>query len=205
MHDVEPTERNRRAFDDAYRSAENVLATPGIPPRVRERLADVAGSRVLHLLCGSGRESAELATLGALVTGVDHDEAALAAARRREPDLPLVQADVGALPPELLLGHWDLVYVGAGSLRRLRAARALAAAAAAALRTGGVLILHDEHPSASCLDAFQRWRSDYFATIGVGELVSAVAGAGLGVRGLEEWPGVDPRVPSHLVLTAQKD
>ena len=62
---------------------------------------------------------------------------------------------------------------------------------AAALRPGGVLLLHDAHPAAACLDAFGRWRADYFATAGIGDLVTAVTGAGLALRGLEEWPGKD--------------
>src|SRR5688572_22739021 len=155
---MEPSDHNRRAFDDAHRTSENVLATPGIPDAIRERLRGVGGSRVLHLLCGTGRESVELAELGALVTGVDDDEAAIDAARRRHPDIPWVHADVHVLPPELLLGRWDLVYLGAGSLHRLRALQQWATGVAAALRPGGVLLVHDEHPSAACLDAFGRWR-----------------------------------------------
>jgi hypothetical protein len=115
-----------------------------------------------------------------------------------------VHADVHALPPELLLGRWDLVYSGHGSLDRLRALDAWAAGVAAALRPGGVLLLHDAHPAAASLDAFGRWRSDYFAHTAPGGLVSAVARAGLVVRGLEEWPGKDARIPGHLVLAAEK-
>ena len=139
------------------------------------------------------------------MTGVDDDAAALEAARRRAPDVPWMHADVHALPPELLLGRWDLVYLGSGSLRRLRDARAWSAGVAAALRSGGVLLLHDDHPAALCLDAFGRWRDDYFASIGVGALVTAVVDAGLRLRGLEEWPGKDARVPAQIVLAAEKE
>ena len=201
---MEPTEHNRRAFDDAHRTSENVLATPGIPGAIRERLHGVAGSRVLHLFCGTGRETIELAELGALVTGADDEEAAVEAARRRRPEIPWLHVDAHALPPEVLLGRWDLVYLGVGSLPRLRDPGAWAAGVSASLRQGGVLLLHDEHPAAACLDAFERWRGDYFAGPGLGELVSAVAGAGLLVRGLEEWPGRDARIPGHLVLAAEK-
>ena len=201
---MEPSDRNRRAFDDAHRSSENVLATPGIPDAIRERLHGVGGSRVLHLLCGTGRETTELAELNALVTGVDDDAAALDAARRKRPNQPWVHADVHALPPELLLGRWDLVYLGAGSLARLRNLDQWAGGVAAALRPGGLLLLHDQHPAAACLDAFGRWRGDYFATTGLGTVVSAVTGAGLALRGLEEWPGRNARIPSHLVLSAAR-
>jgi len=176
-----------------------------LPLRIRERLAGIGGSGVLHHLCGSGRETLELVELGALVTGVDEDAAALEAARRRAPEVPWLHADVHALPPELLLGRWDLVYLGSGSLRRLRDPRAWAAGVAAALRGGGVLLLHDDHPSALCLDAFGRWRGDYFASLGLAPLVNAVVEAGLRLRGLEEWPGQDARIPAQVVLAAEKE
>ena len=38
----------------------------------------------------------------------------------------------------------------------------------------------------------------------LGEVVTSVVGAGLALRGVEEWPGKDPRVPGHLVLAAEK-
>jgi len=201
---VEPSDHNRRAFDDAHRTSENVLSAPGMPERIRDRLHGADGHRVLHLLCGTGRESVDLAELGALVTAVDDDAASLDAARRRRPDLPWVHADVHALPPELLLGRWDLVYLGYGSLRRLRTVEAWAGGVAAALRPGGVLLLHDEHPAGACLDAFGRWRDDYYASTGIGQLVTAVGGAGLVVRGLEEWAAKDTKVPGHVVLAAEK-
>jgi SAM-dependent methyltransferase len=201
---VEPTDHNRRAFDEAHRTSENVLQVPGMPERIRERLQGATGHRVLQLFSGTGRESVDLADLGALVTGVDDDADAVEAARRRAPELPWVHADVHALPPELLLGRWDLVYLGYGSLRRLRAAEPFLGGVAAALRPGGVLLLHDEHPAATALDAFGRWRGDYFAAVGLGELVTAASAAGLVIRGLEEWPGKDARIPGHVVLAAEK-
>lgn len=203
---MEPSDHNRRAFDDAHRTAENVLAARGMPERIRERLHGASGNRVLHLFCGTGRESVELAELGALVTGVDDDAAAIETARRRRPELPWVHADAHALPPELLLGRWDLVYLGGGSLGRLRVLDAWAGGVEAALRPGGVLLLHDEHPARACLDGFGRWRGDYFAAPGLGELVTAITRSGLLLRGLEEWPGrgKDARVPGHVVLAAEK-
>ena len=66
------------------------------------------------------------------------------------------------------------------------------------------MLLHDEHPAGACLDAFGRWRGDYYSAPGLGELVTAVVRSGLTLRGLEEWPGKEAKVPGHLVLAAEK-
>src|SRR5918993_1317976 len=118
---MEPTDHNRRAFDEAHRTSENVLQVPGMPERIKERLQGATGHRVLHLLSGTGRESVDLADLGAL--------------------------------------------------RRLRAAEPFAGGVSAALRPGGVFLLHDDHPAAACLDAFGRWRGNYFESPPLGGLV----------------------------------
>ena len=95
---MEPTDHNRRAFDDAHRTSENVLQVPGMPDRIRERLQGASGHRVLHLFSGTGRESVDLADLGALVTGVDDDEASIESARRRAPESELRQMLKLAVP-----------------------------------------------------------------------------------------------------------
>lgn len=64
---------------------------------------------VLDLCCGSGRHALRLAARGYAVTGIDRDEAAIAAARERARDLPatfrtLDLRDLGALP-----GRFDVV------------------------------------------------------------------------------------------------
>ena len=41
---MEPTDHNRRAFDDAHRTSENVLQVPGMPDRIRERLQGASGT-----------------------------------------------------------------------------------------------------------------------------------------------------------------
>ena len=201
---MEPTDHNRRAFDDAHRTSENVLAAPGMPEPIRERLHGAEGSRVLHLFCGTGRESQDLAELGALVTGVDGDAAAIEAARRRRPELPWVHADPHALPPELLLGRWD------ARLPRRRLARAHPGPRLVGGRRRRCPAPRRRAPPPRRASGrglprrVRRWRGDYFATAGLGEVVSAVALAGLTLRGLEEWPGTDANVPGHCVLAAEK-
>ena len=195
---------DRTAWDAAHRRGE----PPVLPQRVRDRLPPLEGLRVLHLQCGDGAATVELAAAGALVTGVERDPDLLEQARRRAPDLPWVQADPHQLPGELLRGRFDLVF---GSLAGVAALDAWAAGAHAALRPLGWLVVYDEHPAAACLDAALHWREDYFAGRTVGEIVTAVSHAGFTVKRLEEYPArsdewrrQDPRVPGEFLLRAEK-
>ena len=49
---MEPTERNRRAFDD--RHVGRTATRLGLPAIVRVTLGDLTKKRVLHLQCGTG-------------------------------------------------------------------------------------------------------------------------------------------------------
>jgi SAM-dependent methyltransferase len=202
---MEPTDLNRRVWDEAHRPVEQRLA--GLPRPVEERLPDLAGKHVLHLACGTGEATAELAGLGALVTGVDASAEAVAAARGRAPAVAFVQGDPNQLPVELRRARFDLVYTPIGD-----DLAAWAAGVAAALRRGGELLLHDAHPVLDCLDDMLHWREDYFAAgrRRVGEVVTAVASVGLVVERLEELRAERPllpqarRAPGELLLVARK-
>ena len=209
---MEPTEQNRRAWDEVHRRrAESMEGRLRIPEHVRDRLPDLRGRHVLHLQCGTGEETAELAARGALVTGVDFSDEGLAVARERWPEVAWVRADVQALPLELRRGRFDLVYTG-----------------------GGVLTwLHDLDGWAD--DFLRRRRDDFDETpeVGVGwshfelggdpaserqverfwrlgQILTALAQAGLVLRRVEELPAVtswrrqDARVPGELVVVAAR-
>jgi SAM-dependent methyltransferase len=234
---MEPTDANRRAWDEVHRRrAETLAGRLGIPASVAELLPDLHGRHVLHLQCATGEQTAELAARGALVTAVDISAEALAVARERAPAAALVQADVHELPLELRRGRFDLVFTGGGVLPWLHDLDAWAAGIHSALRPSGHLLLYDDHPVLACLDAALRWREDYFddsILVGVGwshfdlpgeparepkherfwrlgQVVTAVAQAGLAVRRLEEqpspedWRVQDPRVPGQFVLVATR-
>lgn len=63
------------------------------------RLLDLpTGSRVLDLACGQGRHAVPLRRAGLDVLGLDLSQVLLQAARDRDPHLPLLQADMRALP-----------------------------------------------------------------------------------------------------------
>ena len=210
---MEPTEHNRRAFDEIHRRrAEALAGDRGLPAQVRRALADLTNKRVLHLQCATGEASAELAELGGVVTGVDSSGAALEAARERWPSILWVQADPEALPGELRRGRFDLVYSGLGSLTAVRDLENWLRGVAATLRSGGDLLLFEEHPVALCVDGLMHWRESYFDAESrrLGQIVTAAARNGLVVRAVEEYPARtdnwrrhDARVPGTFLLYAQ--
>jgi SAM-dependent methyltransferase len=211
---MEPTEHNRRAWDEIHRQRTEALAGErGLPSPVRHALADLTNKRVLHLQCGTGETSAELAGLGAVVTGVESSGVALEAARERWPSILWVQADPQTLPGELRRGRFDLVYSGLGSLARIADLDAWATSVAAALRVGGDFLLYEEHPVALCVDGLMHWRESYFdeGSRRMGQIVTMTARAGLTPRALEEYPSRsegwrhhDARVPGTFLLYAQR-
>jgi predicted TPR repeat methyltransferase len=216
---MEPTEQNRRAWDEVHGRRADVLAGQlGIPPAIRERLPDVQGKHVLHLDCATGESTAQLVELGALVTGVDVSAEAIAVAQKRAPTAAFVQADVQQLSIQLQRGRFDLVYIGGGVFRSLHDLDAWARGVASALRPGGTLLAYDDHPVADCVDVTSHWRGDYFDEEKherfwrLGQIVTAVASAGLVIRSLEEFSSIyrtyrrekDPRVPGQFVLLADK-
>ncbi len=182
---------------------------------MRERLPDLTGKHALHLQCGTGEISAELMSLGALVTGVDSSEAALAVAREQAPGAAFFQAELNELPLQFRRGRFALVYAGEGSLARAVELGPFASALAAALRRNGTLLLYDWHPIAACVEPVDlRWRASYFdeGLWRLGQIATSVAGAGLSLEELEELPPpahetggrLDPRVPTHFLLRARK-
>ena len=211
---MEPTEENLRAWEDAHRGRAEPVE---LPVFVRGTLGDLKGKRVLHLLCGTGEATAALAELGAVATGVDPRPAPLESARERWPKILWVDGDPQSLPRQLRRGRFDLVYSGEGVLGGLNDLDGWAIGIAAALREHGELLLFDDHPVADCVDGLLRWRSDYFRDPAdsdrlwrMGQVVSALARAGLHVQALEEYPGGtsrrrhDQRIPATFLLYARR-
>jgi len=211
---MEPTEENIRAWDAAHRAEAEPVE---LPLSVQRTLGDLTGKRVLHLLCGTGEATAALAELGAEATGVDPRSAALEAARERWPKILWIEGDPQSLPRQVRRNRFDLVYSGEGVLGGLDDLDGWAVGLAAALRGHGELLVYDDHPVADCVDGLLRWRSDYFRDPGdpdrlwrMGQVVSALARAGLHVQALEEYPGGtsrrghDRRIPATFLLYARR-
>jgi len=212
---MEPTDHNLRAWDEVHRRRAESLE-PGLPPPVRHALADLKGKRVLTLQSGTGESAAQLADLGATVTGVDNSTEALAASRERWPRSLWIEGDVQSLPRELRRGRFDLVYAG-WNVDEVHDLDGWAAGIASALSAGGDLLMFDEHPAAKSVDGLMHWREDYFGedkhlpNWRLGQIVTAVARAGLVVRALEEYPEQpgnprhhDARVPGTFLLHARR-
>ena len=211
---MEPTEENIRAWDAAHRVRAEPVELPAI---VKRTLGDLQGKRVLHLHCATGEATAALAELGAVVTGLDARPDALETARERWPKILWVDGDPQSLPRQLRRGRFDLVYSGEGVLGHLDDLDGWALGIAAALREQGELLVFDDHPVADCVDAFLRWRSDYFRDPSdpdrlwrLGQVVSTLARAGLRIQALEEYPGGtsrrghDRRIPATFLLYARR-
>lgn len=186
-------------------------------------LGDVSGRRVCHLQCHIGGDSLSLARLGAHVVGVDFSPRSIEVARERARRTGLADrvTFVVATVDETRAcvdGLFDIVYTSWGVLCWLPDLRGWAEVVASLLGAGGFLYLAETHPYAQALrstgwaygDAtgyFDDSHGDYTDadavfdhpeswqwSHGLGEVATAVAGAGLRL----EWLHEHPRVAWHL-------
>ena len=205
---MEPTDRNRRAWDEMHRARD---ATAGLPPEVLARMPALGDKHVLQL-GGDAAAAQALHELGALVTVVTSEPDTVENVRDLESGAAAVQADVTDLPLELRRGRFDLVYA-VDVLPEVRDLSSFAGSAAAAARSAGLLVLQDAHPVAGCLDdTGLAWRGDYFeGRFQLGQIVDALTAAGFWLRSLDEfsslhrWRMGNRRVPGDLLITALKE
>lgn len=251
------TEQNRLAWDEIaeerHRASFPVatfFANGGsvLEPLVVEAAGNVHGQKILHLQCSTGSDTISWAVLGAEATGVDISprQIAIAQSTAAEARLPVhfVAADIYDLPPNLQQGDFDIVFTGGGAIVWLPDLEHWAQVVASALTPGGRLIVHDEHPMASCLwlenetliigqDYFARARpyegagwahfpggdsaqeNKYEFSWPLGDVITALAKAGLRIERLEEFPskaewrfgsmlGEAARLPGEYLLIARK-
>jgi SAM-dependent methyltransferase len=208
-----PTEQNRAAWEKRFEQAP--AGATGLPEAVRARLPDLEGKHVLHLACGTGEATADLLALGALATGIDPSEEALAIARERVPNAAFFQAALHELPLQLRRRRFSLVYAGEGAVALAPDLGLLAASAAAALRKSGEFVVCDRHPVADCVDPVElRWRESYFdeGRLRLGRIVTALLQDDFSLIELDELPPPakerggrhDPRIPFAFLLRAAK-
>jgi SAM-dependent methyltransferase len=180
----------------------------------RELLHEVLqrSPEVVHLQSGNGTDDVALVQAGARsVVGVDFSEVAVDAAQRRANELGAdCRYVVGVLPGAPLPdASADLVYTGKGAVIWIRDLTAWAEDIARLLRPSGHLFVYDEHPAFSlwtwdedeprirpdCSYFAQSHLNDTYPANGavqfqatLGEIVTAVAAAGLEILHLGEYP-----------------
>lgn len=112
-------------------------------------LGDVRGKSLLHLQCHFGMDTLSWASLGAIVTGVDFSDKAIALARSLSEEIGIpatfVHSNVYDLPQNLS-GRFDIVFTSYGVLGWLPDIGAWAKVVAHFLKPGGTFFVVDIHP-----------------------------------------------------------
>jgi SAM-dependent methyltransferase len=184
----------------------------------RNELGEVAGKTLLHLQCNMGADTLSWARLGAIVTGVDFSPEAISVARRLATDVGLparfIASGIYQLP-DALDERFDLVVSTYGTIGFLPDLVRWAEVVARYVADGGRFLLVDIHPLSLILQQASQANSDlvvarsYFtdgapdeervsAVEGasplytwrhsLGDVVTALAHAGLCIAALREYP-----------------
>ena len=200
-------------------------------------LGEVAGRRVVHLLCNSGQDTLSIARLGAEVTGIDISDEAIDFATRlaMESGIPATfeRADVYDWLAEASgrQERFDIAFSSYGVVHWISDLERWASGIAAILKPSGVFALVDFHPAERMFSRDWRHVGDYFPRERVdsldegvidyitrspgrlspfayeagvedfqnphpshlfrytlGQIVTAIGGAGLRIEVLEEYP-----------------
>jgi SAM-dependent methyltransferase len=212
-------EENRRAWNvatDAHNSHKQDQAAffraggQTLFPEELDLLGAVAGQTLVHLQCNAGQDTLSLARRGAVVTGVDISDTAIAFARRlaADSDIPatFIRADIYDWLAETAAGpqRFDIAFSSYGALVWLSDLRTWARGIAAVLKPGGRFALVEFHPFLGILDWDWALKYSYFGAgrpqsweSGVGDYV-ALSGAALAPSGyLEGVQGFHNPHPSH--------
>lgn len=183
----------------------------------RDLLPAVSGQSLVHLQCHIGLDTLSWAREGAEATGVDFSAEAVAAAREiaaeADADADFVCCRVGEAPE--LDERFDVVFASYGVLVWIPDVDEWARAAAALLRPGGRFCLVENHPVMDVYDWAFEPRGSYFDaeparydesgsyadpdaetdhnvsyqwTHSLGDVLTALADAGLSIETVREYP-----------------
>jgi SAM-dependent methyltransferase len=137
-------------------------------PEELRLLGEVAGLRMVHLLCNSGQDTLSLAQLDAEVTGVDISDEAIAFATQLAADANISATFVRADIYDWLTAarergeRFDLVFSSYGVVHWISDLDAWASGIATILRPGGVFVLVDFHPAERMFSRQWQHSGDYF-------------------------------------------
>ena len=138
-------------------------------PEEMELLADINGLSLLHLQCNAGQDTLSLAKLGAVVTGVDISDEAIAFAQKlsEESGIPATfhRADVYDWLEEARQGNerFDLVFCSYGALCWLSNVKIWANGIASVLKSGGQFVMVEFHPITLIFDWDWTHKFPYFS------------------------------------------
>jgi SAM-dependent methyltransferase len=183
-------------------------------------LGELRGRKVLAIGAGNGEDVASLINLGARLTVIDDAESlepaqALAAAAGLSAEF--IADDPCAISVALRTGDYDVVYSGFGALDWMDDLGDWAGGITDCLRTGGLLVLYDEHPFSYLFDldhGHLRVANSYFGSVldedededdegeddedeavgpawTMGDVVNALGANGLATVSLSEFPDSD--------------
>jgi SAM-dependent methyltransferase len=183
-----------------------------------EEIGDVRGKDMLHLMCHFGLEPLSLARMGANVTGIDFSQEAIRYARSlaesAKLDARFIESDIYDSPLQCD-ALFDIVYSTIGVLCWLNDLDAWAGIIARFLKPGGFFYLLEDHPIALMVSddweegdiyfhkeepvewpgsadysdpSYKRKNSAFEWSWSIGDVISAVAGAGLRIDFYHEFP-----------------
>lgn len=138
-------------------------------PEEVELLGDLRGKRLVHLQSNSGQDTLSLVQRGAIATGVDISDEAVAFARQLSADSGIpaefVRADIYDWLRETAVGgeRFDRAFCSYGAICWLSDVGAWARGIAAILRPGGRFVTVEFHPLLSMFETDWTLANDYFA------------------------------------------
>jgi SAM-dependent methyltransferase len=138
-------------------------------PEEMELLGDITGLSLLHLQCNAGQDTLSLAKLGAIVTGVDISDEAIAFAQKlsHESSIPAMfhRADVYDWLEEAPQGNerFDIVFCSYGALCWLSNLKIWANGIASVLKSGGRFVMVEFHPITLIFDWDWTHKFPYFS------------------------------------------
>ncbi len=138
-------------------------------PEEMELLGDITGLSLLHLQCNAGQDTLSLAKLGAIVTGVDISDEAIAFAQKlsHESSIPAIfhRADVYDWLEEAHQGkeRFDIVFCSYGALCWLSNLKIWANGIASVLKSGGRFVMVEFHPITLIFDWDWTHKFPYFS------------------------------------------
>lgn len=137
-------------FNSAFYDVEHFLQGKNSLNKIElDFLGDVSGKTILHLQCHFGMDSISLCRMGAIVTGADLSDKAIAKAteltRQTNTEVEFICCDIYDLPNHLDK-KFDIVFTSYGTIGWLPDIDKWAAIVAKYLKQGGKFIFADFHP-----------------------------------------------------------